>query len=77
LKQKRVELFPRDTTYKDMAAFEGWFKTVWIPFTQRVPEESRNEFVDEICNKYVAKYPPDAEGMIHVGMVRLEVEAEN
>jgi len=70
-------LFPRDMTYKDLAGFEAWFRTVWIPFTQKIPDELRDEFVSEITGKYIAGFPPDPEGLIHVKMVRLEVEAEN
>jgi trans-aconitate 2-methyltransferase len=46
-----------------------------IPVGKRLPESLRNEFVREIVDRYVEKHPLDEAGMVHVEMVRLEVEA--
>jgi trans-aconitate methyltransferase len=50
-------------------------RTTWLPFTQRVPEELREEFIAAVTQRYLAKHPTDAEGNVHVRMVRLEIEA--
>jgi trans-aconitate methyltransferase len=36
----------------------------------------REEFIAAVTQRYLAKHPPDAEGKVHVRMVRLEIEAE-
>jgi hypothetical protein len=40
-----------------------------------VPENLREEFIAAVTQRYVAKHPPDAEGKVHVRMVRLEIDA--
>jgi trans-aconitate 2-methyltransferase len=70
-----VRLAEKDTVFADSEAFAGWFRTTWLPYTQRVPEPQREEFVVSVVERYVAKHPPDAGGRIHVRMVRLEINA--
>jgi len=53
-----------------------WIRTTWLPYTQRVPESSREEFIKIIIERYTGEHPPDGDGIIHVPMNRLEVEAE-
>ena len=36
----------------------------------------REEFVREMASRYLERYPLDEEGLVHVQMMRLEVEAE-
>lgn len=62
---------------KGKEGLSAWVRTTWLPYTQRVPEGRRDEFIDEIVDKYIKNYPLDSEGFTHVQMVRLEVEAEN
>jgi hypothetical protein len=40
-----------------------------------VPENLREEFIAAVTQRYVAKHPPDADGKVHVKMVRLEIDA--
>jgi trans-aconitate methyltransferase len=75
LQPKRVELIPKDAAHENRGAFEGWIRTTWLPWTQRIPEEKRDQFISEIAEKYLEQYPADDRGVIHVKMVRLEVEA--
>ncbi len=72
---KRVELIPKDMVYKSKNSLLGWIRTTWLPFTQRIPEESREDFIGEIADRYIQSCPMDEEGFIHIQMVRLEVEA--
>ena len=44
-------------------------------FVQRVPENLREEFIAAVTRRYLAKHPPDADGQVHVRMVRLEIDA--
>lgn len=55
---------------------EGWIRTTWLPYIERVPEENRDKFINTISSKYVEREPEDSDGKVHVSMVRLEVEAE-
>jgi hypothetical protein len=53
----------------------GWVRTTWLPFTDRIPIELRPKFVELIVNRYLEKHPADSAGIVHVGMMRIEVEA--
>jgi len=76
LKAKRVELTPRDMIHEKIEGLKAWIRTTWLPYTERIPEDLRQEFIDDIVNRYVEKYPPDSTGLIHVQLMRLDVEAE-
>ena len=71
----RIKLAPKDATYVGREGFVTWLRTTWLPYTQRVPENLREEFIAAITERYVAKHPLDAEGQVHVRMVRLEIDA--
>ena len=71
----RVELFPRDMKFPSAEGLTGWVRTTWLPFTERIPIQLRDSFVKEIVSRYITNHPFDAEGIVHLGMVRLEVEA--
>ena len=71
-----VRLVPKDAVYAGRDKFVAWLRTTWLPYVQRVPEELREEFIAAVADRYLAKHPPDAEGKVHVRMVRLEIEAE-
>jgi trans-aconitate methyltransferase len=74
-KIQKLKLAPKDATYDGAAGFATWLRTTWIPYVQRVPENLREEFIAAVTARYLAKHPPDAEGKIHVRMVRLEIDA--
>jgi trans-aconitate methyltransferase len=70
-----IGLAPKDAVYDGPEKFIAWFRTTWLPYTQRVPEALREEFIAAVTTCYIAKHPPDAENKIHVRMVRLEIDA--
>jgi trans-aconitate 2-methyltransferase len=70
-----LALVPKDATYDDAEGFAIWLRTTWIPYVQRVPEDLREEFIAAVTERYVAKHPPDKSGLVHVRMVRLEIDA--
>ena len=74
-KTHSVKLSPKDAVHQGRDRFTAWFRTTWLPYTQRVPEDLREEFIAGVVDRYLAKHPPDAEGRIHVRMVRLEIDA--
>ena len=74
-KIRSLKLAPKAVTYDGAAGLATWLNTTWLPFTQRVPENLREEFIVAVTQRYLAKHPPDVAGKIHVRMVRLEIEA--
>ena len=75
LRPIRIELFPRDMTQEGIEGLAGWMRTTWLPYTHRIPEDEREEFVREAVERYVSMHPLDEDGLAHVAMSRLEVEA--
>jgi trans-aconitate 2-methyltransferase len=75
LKAKRVELVPKDMVHAGKIGLEGIIRNTWLPYLERLPEELRARFIAEIVNRYIEEHPLQ-EGLVHVKMVRLEVEAE-
>jgi trans-aconitate 2-methyltransferase len=74
-KTRSVRLADKDMIFDEREKFAGWFRTTWLPYTQRVPENLRGEFIAAVVNRYVARHPPDDAGRVHVRMVRLEIDA--
>ncbi|HLN89175.1 MAG TPA: methyltransferase domain-containing protein [Candidatus Binatia bacterium] len=75
LKALRVEMFPRDMKHAGAEGLAGWIRTTWLPYTERLPIEKRDVFVKEIVARYLKNHPADIKGVVHLGMMRLEVEA--
>ena len=71
----RLELVPKDMTHRGAKGLTGWIRTTWMPFTKYVPEALREQFIARFVELYLANNPLDAEGMTHVSMVRLEIDA--
>ena len=72
----RVELIPKDMIHVTRDSFTGWFRTTWMPWTDRIPVTHREEFITAVIDGYLGSHPLDDAGRVHVAMVRLEVEAD-
>jgi trans-aconitate 2-methyltransferase len=72
----RVELIPKDMTYSSREGFAAWIRTTWLPWMARLPESRRSGFIEAVMEEYLSSYPADADGTIHISMVRLEAEAK-
>ena len=72
----RVELIPKDMAQVDRLAFEGWLRTTWLPYIRRVEKERQQEFLNQVVDLYLTANPPSSDGVVHVQMMRLEVEAK-
>ncbi|HEY1490928.1 MAG TPA: methyltransferase domain-containing protein [Verrucomicrobiae bacterium] len=72
---RKVQLAPKDAPYPGPDGFAAWLRTTWLPYTQRVPEQMREEFINSIVQRYVARHPMDAKGLVYVRMIRLEIDA--
>jgi len=72
---RRLELVPKDAAFDGVTGLAAWLRTAWLPYTQRVPEAERGEFIATVAELHAAGHPPDSAGRIAVGMVQLEIEA--
>lgn len=72
---RKVELVDKDMVFATPENFAGWLRTTWLPYTQRVPESAREEFVAAVIARYLDRHPLDDAGRVHVRMVRLEIDA--
>jgi trans-aconitate methyltransferase len=70
-----VELIEKDMVHETAAAFTGWLRTAWQPYTTRVAAERREPFLDAVTEQYLIAHPADASGRVHVRMVRLQALA--
>jgi len=71
----RIELIPKKMEHAGIEALKGWIRTTWLPYTERVPKEERERFIDIVSKKYVERYSASSKGIINIQMIRLEVEA--
>ena len=71
----RVDLVPRPMHLANMTALEGWLRTTWMTYGQRVPEERRSEFLREFTERVRRGCEVANDGSLTMPMVNLEVEA--
>ena len=72
---KQLELVPKDMTHSGKEGLAGWIRTTWMPFTHRIPGHERDNFIADFVERYLERFPLDDNGLAHVRMVRLEVNA--
>jgi trans-aconitate 2-methyltransferase len=72
---KRLELVLKDMMHPGKKGLTGWIRTTWIPFTDRIPQSERDKFISHFVDLYLERIPIDFNGMTHVRMVKLEVDA--
>ena len=72
---ERIELIAKNMIHKNREQLKGWLRTTWFPYTDQLPENKKEIFLQTIIDRYCKLYPVDAEGRTLVKMVRLEVEA--
>lgn len=71
----RLDLFPKDMTHAGKEGLAGWLRTTWMPYIHAVPESQRDAFLLELVDRFLEASPLDGDGVAHVKMIRLEVEA--
>lgn len=72
---KRLELISKDMALQGDSALFAWIASTWHPYIQQVPQELKEDFINELVTLFVKSYPPDGKGYVHVQMKRLEIEA--
>jgi len=75
LEPVEVSLRPKTMIQQGRDGLAGWVRTTWLLYTEAVPSEEREEFVDAIVDGYLAGHPADVDGTVRVPMVRLQVVA--
>ncbi len=72
----RIEVVPKEMVHQGTDGIKNWLRSVWLPYTQRVPDNEREEFINLLTENFEKENPPDINGIFHIDMLRLEVEAE-
>ena len=72
---RSIKLIGKDMVHADRHGFAGWVRTTWLPYTERVPQSLREQFIEELVSEYLARHPADARGAVHTDMQRLEFVA--
>jgi trans-aconitate 2-methyltransferase len=75
LKSECAELVPKDMQLQGRKGLAGWIRTTWLPYTERLPTEVREQFIEQIAITYLEQHPLDGAGIAHVRMVRFEAGA--
>ncbi|MBE9018318.1 SAM-dependent methyltransferase [Chroococcidiopsis sp. CCALA 051] len=74
-KVERLELVPKDMAHVGKEGLASWIRTTWMPFTHCVSEGKRDNFISDFVETYLERFPLDRNGLAHIRMVRLEVNA--
>jgi len=53
----------------------SFIRSTGRPYTEHVPEDLQEKFIDGVVEEYLKHNPPDAKDIAHIKMIRLEVEA--
>jgi trans-aconitate methyltransferase len=75
LRAHRVEFVPKPMRLADRAALQGWLRTTWMTYTERIPESDRAEFIREWAQRTAEDCTVAEGGALLMPMVNLEVEA--
>jgi trans-aconitate 2-methyltransferase len=76
LAPRRVERVPKSMRLAGKSGLEGWLRTTWVPYTDRIPTGQRSQFLEELAQRVQARCELDPNGEILLPMVNLEVEAK-
>jgi trans-aconitate 2-methyltransferase len=73
-KIESLKMLPKDMVHQGREGLASWIRTTWMPFTNCVPVEQRDEFINLFVDRYLELVPLDQYGLAHVAMVRLEAK---
>jgi trans-aconitate 2-methyltransferase len=71
----RIELVNKPMQLSGLAALEGWLRTTWMMYIDRIPEEQRGEFLRELAQRVGRDCTAGEDGTLLMPMVNLEVQA--
>lgn len=61
--------------FPDPETLRGWIRAVWLPYTQRVPAQYRNQFATEVVDQFIRAQPSADTESIPVHTCRLVIRA--
>jgi trans-aconitate methyltransferase len=67
---ENIGLVPKEMIHGNREKFIGWLRTTWLPYLQRVPEQKRELFIEEVVSAYLEGR--DAREPVITEMMRLE-----
>jgi trans-aconitate 2-methyltransferase len=70
-----VKLVPKDMAKDGATGLVGWLESTWMPYLERLDPGDRPAFIEEVVSSYCEAWPPAEDGIVHVAMMRLEVDA--
>ena len=73
--EKRVEFVPKEAFFHGREEMRRNIEAVWMTFTDMIPDESRDQFIEDIIDGFDKRSLKDEFGNYHIDMMRLEVEA--
>ncbi|MBE0538314.1 MAG: methyltransferase domain-containing protein [Ignavibacterium sp.] len=71
-----IEIVEKDMQHKGKENLKGWIRTTWLPYTQRILEFKREEFIEEACTEFAQNFPADKNDVYHATAKRLIVSAK-
>jgi trans-aconitate methyltransferase len=71
----RIRLTDEKLEFAGSAGLAAWIRTTWMPYTQRVPADQREQFIGEVVARFEAAHPAQSSGKLPVRIVRLELSA--
>jgi trans-aconitate 2-methyltransferase len=69
-----MQVYVEDDLFSSRQAFEGYLKN-WFPYVRALPQEKKNEFVQELSKAYLELSPLTSEGKVKFPIKRMEVQA--
>lgn len=77
LRANRAELVPKPMHLRNTVALEGWLRTTWMTYWERLPDEEHGPFLQEFTERVRAGCEIGTDGSLMMPMVNLEIEASS
>jgi trans-aconitate 2-methyltransferase len=73
---KRLEKIPKDMVLEGKKGLSEWMSaSIMHPYIKRIPQNMKEDFMNELIDSFIGTNPLDDKGHSHVRMIRLEIEA--
>ncbi|MCX6690055.1 MAG: methyltransferase domain-containing protein [Methanoregula sp.] len=71
----RLETIPRQMVHKDRDGLTGMIRAAFLPALERVPFPMREDFLKDVVDVLVSRYPADDNGTLRIPSIGLQYEA--